>query len=162
MSGDSTVAAVPAELLKTKLESALEQRSGERRCVSAIERAPCKFQTSFALEQIEATLDDGATLRLMFKNLGEDGLSERARAAKPMFLYDPLREIEAYRDLLAPADLGNPAYHAAVVEAGEGRYWLFIENVPGVALWQIGELEIWEEAARWLARLHHHFGGTGS
>jgi aminoglycoside phosphotransferase (APT) family kinase protein len=27
-----------------------------------------------------------------------------------------------------------------------------------VALWQIGELEIWEEAARWLARLHRRFG----
>ena len=43
----------------------------------------------------------------MFKDLGESGLSERARAAKPEFLYDPLREIETYRSILAPAGLGT-------------------------------------------------------
>ncbi len=38
------------------------------------------------------------------------------------------------------------------------RYWLFIENVVGDALWQVGEFDVWEEAARWLARMHGDAG----
>ena len=38
-----------------------------------------------------------------------------------------------------------------------GEHWLLLEKVKGVELWQVGELETWVEAARWLARLHKHF-----
>ena len=34
-----------------------------------------------------------------------------------------------------------------------------IEKVPGVELWQIGELSVWEEVAGWLGRLHADFAG---
>ena len=31
---------------------------------------------------------------------------------------------------------------------------LLLERVEGLALWQIGELEVWRDVARWLARMH--------
>jgi Ser/Thr protein kinase RdoA (MazF antagonist) len=34
------------------------------------------------------------------------------------------------------------------------RYWLFLEKLPGLELYKIGEFETWLEVARWLARFH--------
>jgi aminoglycoside phosphotransferase (APT) family kinase protein len=124
-------------------------------------RRPCPYRTSYELEELDVTLADGRRLSLMLKSLGWSALDPAARRAKPDFLHDPLREIEAYRCLLAPADLGTPRFHGALVECGRDRYWLLIENVTGEVLWQVGELEVWREAARWLAILHDHFEGRG-
>jgi thiamine kinase-like enzyme len=154
----SGAAGIPTEELREALEQAL-RISGDARQITGLKRSPCVFTSSFALEELAVQLDDGMKLDLMFKDLGASGLSERARAAKPDFLYDPLREIEAYRSILAPADLGTPAFYGADVDPAQGRFWLFIENVPGTALWQIGELETWEAVARWAAELHGRFAG---
>src|SRR5207244_9519650 len=64
-----------------------------------------------------------------------------------------------YRTLLAPARLGTPRFYGSVVEPDRDRYWLVIENVEGEVLWQVGELEVWQDAARWLAVLHDRFAG---
>jgi hypothetical protein len=149
---------IATDELRDALEQALHD-SGNPRRVTGMERSPCVFTSSFTLEELAVELDDGTELDLMFKDLGASGLSERARAAKPDFLYDPLREIEAYRSILAPADLGTAAFYGSVVDPAQGRFWLFIENVPGTALWQIGELEVWEAVARWAAGLHDRFAG---
>src|SRR5205814_9571073 len=92
-------------------------------------------------------------------SLGRGSLDPAALKAKPGFLYDPLREIEVYRTLLAPADLGTPRFYGSVVEPDRDRYWLVIENVDGEVLWQVGELDVWQDAARWLAVLHDRFAG---
>jgi aminoglycoside/choline kinase family phosphotransferase len=102
-------------------------------------------------------LEDGTHLHLMLKSLGRDALDAAALAAKPGFLYDPVREIEAYRAVLADAELGTPHFYGAVVAPERDRYWLVIENVAGEVLWQVGELEVWRAAARWLAMLHDRF-----
>jgi phosphotransferase family enzyme len=149
---------IATDELRDALEQALRDSSDPRR-VASLDRSPCAFTSSFTLEELAVALDDGTQLDLMFKDLGTSGLSERARAAKPDFLYDPLREIEAYRSILAPADLGTAAFYGSVVDPAHGRFWLFIENVPGTALWQIGELEVWEAVARWTAKLHGRFAG---
>jgi hypothetical protein len=149
---------IATDELRDALELALRDSSNPRR-VASLDRSPCAFTSSFTLEELAVALDDGTQLDLMFKDLGTSGLSERARAAKPDFLYDPLREIEAYRSILAPADLGTAAFYGSVVDPAHGRFWLFIENVPGTALWQIGELEVWEAVARWTAELHGRFAG---
>jgi aminoglycoside phosphotransferase (APT) family kinase protein len=65
---------------------------------------------------------------------------------RPAHIVDPAREHSAYA--LLPADLGVPALIA------DGPGWLLIELVDGVPLAEVGELAAWEEAARWLARLH--------
>jgi Ser/Thr protein kinase RdoA (MazF antagonist) len=149
----------PTEELRDALEHALTEELGAERRITRLERSPCVFSSSFALEELRVELDDDSTLDLMFKDLGEHGLSERARAAKPQFLYDPLREIDAYRSILVPAELGTASFYGAAVDPAQNRYWLFIERVPGVALWQIGELEVWQRAARWAASMHSRFDG---
>ena len=140
--------------LRTALEAALSEDGGAPVSVTRLERRPHEYRTSFALEELEVTLGDGVVLDVMFKDLSRACLSEGALRAKPEFLHDPLREIEVYRDLLDGAGLGTPAYHGSSVDPAGDRYWLFIENVSGPVLWQVGEFAVYEEAARWLAKMH--------
>jgi aminoglycoside phosphotransferase (APT) family kinase protein len=144
-----------AEELRAALEALLGGRT-----IASLERRPCTYRTSYELDELEIGLADGATLRAMLKSLGRSALDPAARKAKPEFLHDPLREIEVYRSLLAPADLGTPQFHGALVEPELDRYWLLIENVTGDVLWQVGELEVWSATARWLAVLHDRFRGA--
>jgi hypothetical protein len=122
-------------------------------------RRPCQFRSSFALEELDAQLDDGKSLKLMFKDMSIKGLSDKARKVKPHFLYDPVREIDTYRLLLSRGDLGTAAFYGATVDRERERYWLFMENVAAVALWQVGALDTWRQAARWLAGMHVRFAG---
>lgn len=142
------------EARKRDVFTALQRLLGDER-VLALERRPAKRWTSFALEELDVTLAGGGTLQLLLKELGRGALDERAVAAKPDFLSDPLREIEVYESLLAPARLGTPKLYGAVVDPAVDRYWLFIERVQGVELRDVGDLAIWKDAARWLANMHH-------
>lgn len=128
--------------------------------VAEVVRRPSRYRTSFSLEELEVTLEDGTTLTLVFKNVGLHALSERARGAKPDFLYDPLREIEAYESILAESGLGTAVCYGTVVDPERDRFWLFLEKVPGVELYQVGELETWRRPARWLALLHDRCRGA--
>jgi hypothetical protein len=145
--------------IRAVLEQALAEQRGAPVSIAALERRPCAYRTSFALEELDVALEDGSGLRLMMKDLSRAALHEHARAAKPELLYDPLREIHVYRDVLAGAGLGTAEYHGASVDPARDRWWLFIENVAGDALWQVGEFDVWEEAARWLARMHASLAG---
>ena len=138
-----------------ELRGALERLLGGE--VASLDRRPCAYRTSYELDELDVELADGEKLSLMLKSLGRGALDPAALRAKPGFLHDPLREIEVYRSLLAPADLGTPRFYGAVVEPELDRYWLVIENITGEVLWQVGELEVWREAARWLAVLHDRF-----
>ena len=146
--------------LRAELERIFTERSGEARAVVELSQRPCAYQTSHELQQLDIRLDDGTAHRLMLKSLGRSALSSEARAAKPAFLYDPLREIETYRALLEPAQLGAPAFYGATIDPERDRYWLFIEDVESDVLWQIGEPEVWQQAARWLAAMHERFEGA--
>ncbi len=145
------MSAVPTDELRTALEPVLGRE------IESLERRPCAYRTSHELDELDVKLADGTELSLMLKSLGRGALDPVALRAKPDFLYDPLREIEAYRSVLAPAALGSPRFYGAVVEPDRDRYWLLIENVAGEVLWQVGELDVWREAARWLADLHARF-----
>ena len=113
-----------------------------------VERRPHAYATSSPLEELVVRLADGSVRTLVLKDLRRDRLQPAARRAKPAFLHDPKREIATYRDVLAGADLGTPALHAA-----DGS-WLALEKVSGTQLWQIGDLDTWERVAATLARLH--------
>jgi aminoglycoside phosphotransferase (APT) family kinase protein len=128
----------------------------ERRIVK-LYRHPSSYRSSFLIEEIEVHLDDGTVLQLMFKDLSCGVFSERVRRAKPVFLYDPMREIEAYQVVLASSPVGAATCYGAVVEHQANRYWLFIERVDGRELYQTGEFAAWQQAARWLAAMHDHF-----
>ncbi|HEY1381200.1 MAG TPA: hypothetical protein VGF55_30650, partial [Gemmataceae bacterium] len=134
-----------------ELVAALEPAVGQ---VARLDRRPSAYSSSFALEELDVELAGGRTLNLVFKDLGRHGLLSGARAAKPVFLHDPRREIAVYRHVLAAHDLGTAVCHAAVCDDRAGRYWLFLERVAGVELYQVGEFATWQAAAAWLARLH--------
>jgi hypothetical protein len=144
-----------AELLEG-LRLALGERGAAP--VRRVRRAASEYRTSFPLERLEVGLGDGSELSLAFKRLDWGGLEAGARLAKPDFLHDPGREPAVYAELLEPAGLGAPRFHGAVVDPG--RHWLFVEWVEGRELYQVGELALWEAAARWLARLHAEFEGA--
>jgi hypothetical protein len=120
----------------------------------SVSRRPFEYRSSAPMSELEA---DGRTLLL--KDLSPSALTEQARAAKLHFLHDPRREPEVYRSLLAGAGLGTAELAAAVSDSGHDRHWLVVEKVSGVELYQVGELERWAEAMRWLARCHDHFAG---
>jgi Ser/Thr protein kinase RdoA (MazF antagonist) len=123
-----------------------------------ITRRPSAYRTSFPLEELELTLEDGTRLNLAFKQLGWSTLGDGARLAKPEFLHDARREPAVYASVLAPAELGAPRYYGSIAEPEEDRHWLFVEWVGGRELYQVGELGLWEAAARWLATAHVALG----
>ena len=145
--------------VRAQLERALSDRRGAPVSIANLERRPCAYRTSFALEELDVALSDGTRLRLMMKDLSRAALHEEALAAKPELLYEPMREIHVYRDLLDGAGLGTAEYHGSSIDPTQDRWWLFIENVVGDALWQIGEFDVWEETARWLACMHGALSG---
>jgi aminoglycoside phosphotransferase (APT) family kinase protein len=61
---------------------------------------------------------------------------------------------------LSGANLGTPYFAGAEMCEADERYWLFLERVGGRLLWQTGNLEHWDDAARWLAELHGKFPGA--
>ena len=136
--------------LRAGLERALAgvglELSGE------IERRPSPYRTSFPIEELRVDLVGRGEARLGFKQLDWDRLEPGAQLAKPRFLHDPEREPEVYRLLLPQTPSGPPEFLGSVLE--DGRRWLFVEWVEGRELFQVGERELWEEAARWLARFH--------
>lgn len=126
---------------------------------SAIHRRPYEYRTSFPLEQVDLTLEDGASLHLLFKQLDWGTLSEQSRLAKPSFLHDPLREAAVYGSVLAAAPTGPPRCYGSTIDRERGRHWLFIEWVDGRELFQIGDRELWEAAAAWLGAMHRRLAG---
>jgi hypothetical protein len=140
-----------------ELREALERILGPSIRIERIERRPSPYRTSFPIEELKVDRQGGPSLAIIWKDLSRSSLSEAARGAKPAFLYDPLREIEVYESLLPAARLGTPVCYGTGVDESLRRYWLFIEHVTGRELYQIGDFEIWREAAAWLARLHAHY-----
>ncbi len=125
--------------------------------VSIRSRAPYVYRSSFGLEELDVNLADGRALNLIFKDIGRESMTDEARRLKPVFLYEPLREIRTYQNILEGSELGAPKLYGAIVDSRIPRYWLFLEKVPGVELYQVGELETWHQVVRWLATLHDRF-----
>ena len=172
MSHATNTADVPVATgeLRATLEASLRTHFGSACRIVGFERRPSEYRTSFALDELDVRLGDGRHLQIIFKDLSPRRLLGDARLAKPEFLRDPRRELEVYRTLLEPLGLGTPICYGTVCDDARGRYWLLLEKIPGVELYQVGELEVWQQVARWLARLHTRFangapdghGGHGS
>jgi hypothetical protein len=149
---------VTAEL-SAALEEAMSRCSGTQRRVTGLERGPSLYCTSYAIEELVVHLDDDTSLRLLYKDLSRHALLEAARQAKPTFLYDPLREIETYRAILGSNRLSTPICYGAIVDPSAERYGLFLEKVPGIELYQVGDFATWQQVAAWLAFMHARFAG---
>jgi aminoglycoside phosphotransferase (APT) family kinase protein len=141
------------------LEPGLARHFGRASRIRHLSRRPFEYSTSFALEAIDLTLDDGHRLELVFKDVGPHSLIGEASKVRPRALYDPRREIAVYQHVLADRGLCTPICYAAAADAQIGRYWLFLERVPAAArLCHVGDFAAWTQAARWLARLHARHG----
>lgn len=137
-----------------ELRSALEQALAERglELAGEVERRPSPYRTSFPIEELRVELGGRGPVRLGCKRLDWEALEPAAQLAKPRFLHDPEREPAVYRSLLPQAPAGPPEFFGAT---GDGkRHLLFFEWVEGRELFQVGERELWEEVARWLAGFH--------
>jgi hypothetical protein len=144
----------PTDDLRQTLESLLDARHLISGRLQGLERRPSAYASSYPLEELTIVFDGAAQLDLMFKDLSPRRLPAAVRRAKPSFLEDPQREIEVYRGWLASRDLGTAKYYGSIMDAEAGRYWLFLENVNGQELYQIGDFEVWKAVARWLAAFH--------
>jgi len=121
--------------------------------VEILERTPYAYRTSFPLDEARVRLPDGEEVVVLLKGLDRDRLDEATRRAKPAFVHDPRRERVVYEEVLPGLGLGTARYFGAVAVPG-GGVAIALEKVAAVELWQLGELEAWERAARWAARLH--------
>jgi hypothetical protein len=147
----------PDDDLFRVLAGPLERAFG--RPLSGLDRRASPYASSAPLEEIDARLDDGRIVPLMFKDLSPAAAPPRARRMRPDFVQDPARSIEVYRAILPRAPAAPAVCYAAVEDPERGRYWLFLERVPGLKLQHVGELEAWEAAATWLAVFHARFAG---
>jgi hypothetical protein len=145
--------------LHAALEQALSRRSGTQRRISRLKRRPSIYSTSFVIDELDARLDDGTSLRLLYKDLSRFSVLEAALEVKPAFLYDPMREIETYRTILVPNRLSTPICYGAIVDASAEHYGLFLEKVPGLELYQVGDFATWRRVSEWLAIMHKRFSG---
>jgi aminoglycoside phosphotransferase (APT) family kinase protein len=148
-----------SEELRAALEQALCGQFGRRRMITVTRRLS-PYRSSFNLENLNVQLDDGTSVPLVFKDLSRGAMLKDARRARPDFVHQPQREIQTYRMILARHGLGTARCYGAVMDVPLGRYWLFLERVPGLELRHIGDLATWQQAARWLADLHTRFAGA--
>lgn len=152
----ASVCAPATSQLRPALEVLLSRHFQKPVRDSSLQRKPFAYSSSFSVEELEVRSEE-STLTLLLKNLSRHAMLPEARRIKPSFVYDPLREIETYRTILAKGEAGPPTCYGAVVEPEKDRYWLFLEKVPGLELYQVGELDLWKEATGWLARMHYRF-----
>lgn len=110
--------------------------------VESLVRRPWPYHSSLPMEEL-----DLAGQRLLLKSF-----SSSHELQRPPLAPAPQREIAVYRDVLAPLGLDGVPRMAAADAASAG--WLALEIIEGTPLWQVGDLAVWQEAARWLARLH--------
>jgi hypothetical protein len=143
--------------MKLSLENRLADHFSQRRAIVKLARRPCPYSSSFALDEIDVAFDDGSKLQLVMKDLSPQSMAVSARRARPDFLYEPRREIQAYRRILPHAPPGTATWYGDVVNPGAQRYRLFLERVEGLELRFVGDFPIWERTARWIARFHRSF-----
>ena len=142
--------------LKRHLENQLSTQFGRRRSIVKLTRRLCPYTSSFRIDELDVQLEDGARMQLVLKDLSAEAMLENARA-RPAFLYEPRREIQAYCSILPHGPAGTAAWYGAVTDPSAGRYWLFLERVRGLELRHVGAFSTWERTARWIGRFHRSF-----
>src|SRR5215471_6567508 len=148
---------LPGEELHHALEQVLSKYFKAPRRIGNLRRRTSAYSSSSTIENLDVKLERGPRLDLVLKDLSPASQLPGARQVRPQFLYDPLRELETYRKILHPRKLGTAICYGAIDHADVQIYLLFLERVRGPLLWQTGRRQTWEEAARWLARLHTEF-----
>jgi hypothetical protein len=129
------------DALRALIESATSRR------VANLARDPWPYYSSAMMESIDVTWADGSRDSLLAKQSSAG--QHNATSVRPEFLIHPLREPTCYR-IVSDLGLDTPAYFGF----DTNQHVLLIEKVDGIPLWQVGDIHVWCEAARWLARFH--------
>jgi len=139
-----------AEVLQGSIERMVADLSGGLPAPVAIERQASRCSSSYASDIVTVKLPGSKKLRMFLKNFGTSYIAKNGMRARRE------RELGAYRDLLAQADLGTARYYGSVWDESQGRFWLLLEFVDAVPV-RYCEFEYWVEAAAWLGRMHGYF-----
>jgi hypothetical protein len=95
---------------------------------------------------------------MLYKDLSRRTMLESARWVKPVFLYDPLREIETYRYILGPNQLSTADCYGAISRFLPTGAGLISFTTPDEALAGIeeitGDYQRHARAARVIAEEH--------
>jgi len=153
------ISTVSSGELRAALEEVLAGHFGAPRRIVGMERRPSPHSSSCPLEEVDLRLDEGEPLELVVKDLDPGSRLAEASRVRPAFLYDPEREIEVYRSVLAAERLGTARCYGAVVEPSRRRCWLVLERVSGLELRFVGDLAVWEQVVAWLAGMHRRLAG---
>src|SRR5689334_21890274 len=143
--------------LSRSLEARIGSREARHGSIARIDCRPCPYTSSFQIDEIDVVFDDGFEIALILKHLSSGAMLPEARRVRPEFLYEPEREIEAYRSVLPFGPAGTALSYGAWTSPDADRYWLFLERVEGLELRHVGAFSMWEETARWIARFHRSF-----
>jgi hypothetical protein len=136
--------------LREQVERIVADRFGEGCEIVGYEKTLFPHIGSYDCHTVSVQLGGGESFRFFLKDYGFSRQSKDAPEARRD------RELRVYRDLLAGADLGTPAYYGSVWNEQVGRFWLLIELVEGTAVDEVNA-ESGALAAGWLARMHAHF-----
>ena len=129
-----------ARTAREVLEEGLSRWRGGRVRIVALEGVPLERQSTYPIERLQATLESGEQLPVIFKRLqaGEGPKGNR-------------RELPVYQRLLAGGRFGAPVLYASVYDEAQGHYWLFLEDVGEEDL-KRADWEDWIAAARTCVR----------
>jgi len=144
--------------IETALGAVIASHFGGHWKIKRWRRRLSRYSSSYPVENLFVEMNRGQALRMVFKDLSPESLLPTARRVRPHFLYHPRREIEAYQSVLSQLHPGTATFYGAKTDPQKEHYWLFLERVDGPLLWQVGRMETWREAARWLAHFHNAFG----
>lgn len=126
---------------------------------STEESRPYRAATTHPIQEL---LDAEGRYSVLHKDLNPARLTAAARLARPTWINDPMREILVYQRLLIDAPAGPPRLIAAGTggDTDTGRHgrsdswWIRLEHVEGAPLTEVGDLERWLDAARWVGHFH--------
>lgn len=127
---------------------------GLDRRIKSWTRRRSAYSSSCQITNLKVELDDGQFHSFLLKSLHPSSWLPTAQRVRPQFLFDSLREIRTYQNILSKIPLGTPRYFYAHVETANQLCWLVTERVQGPPLWQLGQDRHWRAAARWLAHFH--------
>jgi aminoglycoside phosphotransferase (APT) family kinase protein len=136
--------------LAALLGDALAPAAGRSSAIAGIERCAPPARGSYRVEILSLRFADGMRERLFLKDFGS------CTHAKPEPAARRWRELCVYRELLAQAEVGTPAYRGCVWDEARGRHWLLLAYVDGRRLRHLAFAH-WLDAARWLGRMQARF-----
>jgi hypothetical protein len=164
--GSESERASRCQLMIETLENGLSRLWDDTVRIRSIRGEALGKSTSFALHRIDAYLDSGDVLPVIFKDLNPLRQLQNAKRIRRLELGRSRREMWMYREVLPGLALGTPELYGCRWEPRHGNLWLFLEDagrhrLDGQHLAGGTEaavfarrLALFEQAAAWAGRFH--------